>query len=96
MANPALAGEAAGIPYTADHHPVILPIDAEAIYLNPRIGLVDASRLIDDTAGMNDPRLVVPRFDPETGSAAPRVAEQEAQQNKSGSLPNRHDLMQQG
>jgi ribulose-5-phosphate 4-epimerase/fuculose-1-phosphate aldolase len=46
-----LAGEAAGIPYTADHHPVILPIDAEAIYLNPRIGLVDASRLTDDTAG---------------------------------------------
>jgi len=29
------------IPYSPDDHPVVTPIDAEAIYLNPRLGLVD-------------------------------------------------------
>ena len=33
------------IPYTPDDHPVIAPIDAEAIYLNPRLGLVDIQQL---------------------------------------------------
>ena len=33
------------IPYTPDDHPVIAPIDAEAIYLNPRLGLVDMQQL---------------------------------------------------
>ncbi len=33
------------ISYTPDDHPVILPIDAEAIYLNPKLGLVDLSQL---------------------------------------------------
>ena len=35
----------AGINYTNEDHPVILPIDAEAIYLNPKLGLVDLSQL---------------------------------------------------
>ncbi len=29
------------IPYTPQDHPVVTPIDAEAIYLNPRVGLID-------------------------------------------------------
>ncbi len=33
------------ISYTAEDHPVILPIDAEAIYLNPKVGLVDLSKV---------------------------------------------------
>jgi len=33
------------ISYTAESHPVVLPIDAEAIYLNPRLGLVDISQM---------------------------------------------------
>jgi ribulose-5-phosphate 4-epimerase/fuculose-1-phosphate aldolase len=33
------------IPYTRDDHPVVAPIDAEAIYLNPRLGLVDGTQL---------------------------------------------------
>jgi len=37
------------IPYTPDDHPVIAPIDAEAIYLNPRLGLVDFNQLMDTT-----------------------------------------------
>ena len=39
------------IPYTPDDHPVIAPIDAEAIYLNPRLGLVDMQQLSDFTSG---------------------------------------------
>jgi len=38
------------IPYTPDNHPVIIPIDAEAIYLNPRLGLVDIMQIMDHTA----------------------------------------------
>jgi ribulose-5-phosphate 4-epimerase/fuculose-1-phosphate aldolase len=38
-----LTGELTNIPYTREKHPVIVPIDAEAIYLNPRLGLVDIS-----------------------------------------------------
>lgn len=35
------------IDYSIDDHPVVIPIDAEAIYLNPRLGLVDIDRLVD-------------------------------------------------
>ena len=45
----ALLGEQTDIPYGADAHPVVAPIDAEAIYLNPRLGLVDISRVNDRT-----------------------------------------------
>jgi len=38
------------IPYRAEDHPVVKPIDGEAIYLNPRVGLVDMSQLTDMTA----------------------------------------------
>jgi len=41
----ALIGELRNIPYTREHHPVVAPIDAEAIYLNPRVGLVDVTQL---------------------------------------------------
>jgi hypothetical protein len=37
------------IPYLAEDHPVVKPIDGEAIYLNPRVGLVDISQLTDLT-----------------------------------------------
>lgn len=47
----ALLGESTDIPYDRKTHPVVAPIDAEAIYLNPRLGLVDASRLDDRSAG---------------------------------------------
>jgi hypothetical protein len=40
-----LLGESRNIPYTQDNHPVVAPIDAEAIYLNPRLGLVDCTHL---------------------------------------------------
>ena len=40
-----LLGDASMIPYTHSDHPFIKPIDAEAIYLNPRIGLVDMAQL---------------------------------------------------
>ncbi len=40
-----LIGESCGIPFTREDHPVVAPIDAEAIYLNPRIGLVDSAQL---------------------------------------------------
>jgi ribulose-5-phosphate 4-epimerase/fuculose-1-phosphate aldolase len=40
-----LLGESVSIPYTREDHPVIAPIDAEAIYLNPRLGLVDCTQL---------------------------------------------------
>jgi len=40
-----LLGESADIPYTRENHPVVAPIDAEAIYLNPRLGLVDSKHL---------------------------------------------------
>jgi len=33
------------IPYTTENHPMVRPIDAEAIYLNPRLGLVDISQV---------------------------------------------------
>lgn len=39
------------IPYKAEDHPVLKPIDGEAIYLNPRLGLVDISQLTDMTPG---------------------------------------------
>lgn len=38
-----------GIPYLTEDHPVVKPIDGEAIYLNPRLGLVDISQLTDMT-----------------------------------------------
>jgi len=41
----ALLGEGSGISYTRDDHPMVKPIDAEAIYLNPRVGLVDITQL---------------------------------------------------
>jgi hypothetical protein len=37
------------ISYLVDDHPVVKPIDGEAIYLNPRVGLVDFSQLTDMT-----------------------------------------------
>ncbi len=40
-----LLGVADNISYSLSAHPVIKPIDAEAIYLNPRVGLVDISQL---------------------------------------------------
>lgn len=40
-----LLGESVDIPYTQKNHPVIAPIDAEAIYLNPRLGLTDIAQL---------------------------------------------------
>lgn len=45
-----LTGDPIDSPYTQADHPVIVPIDAEAIYLNPRLGLVDSGRLDDRTA----------------------------------------------
>ena len=45
-----LLGDAVDIPYGQKDHPVIVPIDAEAIYLNPRIGLVDGSQLDNRSA----------------------------------------------
>ena len=45
----ALLNRTADIPYRAEDHPVVKPIDGEAIYLNPRVGLVDISRLTDMT-----------------------------------------------
>jgi len=36
-----LYGEETDIPYKPQDHPVVTPIDAEAIYLNPRLGLID-------------------------------------------------------
>jgi L-fuculose-phosphate aldolase len=41
----ALLGKSLGIPYAREEHPVVAPIDAEAIYLNPRLGLVDCTQL---------------------------------------------------
>jgi len=37
------------INYSPHDHPYVLPIDAEAIYLNPRLGLVDMFQLANDT-----------------------------------------------
>ncbi|NQU43182.1 class II aldolase/adducin family protein [bacterium] len=36
----------------AKDHPVLRPIDAEAIYLNPRVGLTNSSAAFDDIANM--------------------------------------------
>jgi hypothetical protein len=44
-----LLGEKIDIPYTEKNHPVIIPIDAEAKYLNPRLGLVDIYQLTNMT-----------------------------------------------
>jgi ribulose-5-phosphate 4-epimerase/fuculose-1-phosphate aldolase len=46
----ALVGECSDISYTHETHPVVPPIDAEAIYLNPRLGLVDSTQLNNRTA----------------------------------------------
>ena len=46
----ALLDASVEIPYTMDEHPVVMPIDAEAIYLNPQLGLVDMFRLADMTS----------------------------------------------
>ena len=45
----ALLESGAEISYQAENHPVVKPIDGEAIYLNPRVGLVDLSQLTDMT-----------------------------------------------
>jgi ribulose-5-phosphate 4-epimerase/fuculose-1-phosphate aldolase len=45
----ALLGEPVDIPYGPIQHPVVAPIDAEAIYLNPRLGLVDMSQVNNRT-----------------------------------------------
>ena len=37
------------IPYSHGDHPTLLPIDAEAIYLNPKLGLVDITQLANLT-----------------------------------------------
>jgi ribulose-5-phosphate 4-epimerase/fuculose-1-phosphate aldolase len=47
-----LLGRSPDIPYDRERHPVVAPIDAEAIYLNPRLGLVD-SRHLDDRSPEN-------------------------------------------
>jgi L-fuculose-phosphate aldolase len=44
-----LLGQETAISYTPENHPVVCPIDGEAIYLNPRLGLVDLSQLTNDT-----------------------------------------------
>jgi ribulose-5-phosphate 4-epimerase/fuculose-1-phosphate aldolase len=44
-----LLGSETKIAYLAENHPVLKPIDGEAIYLNPRVGLVDMSQLADMT-----------------------------------------------
>lgn len=46
-----LVGDASMIPYEQDDHPLVKPIDAEAIYLNPRIGLADITQLGNRTPG---------------------------------------------
>jgi len=43
----AMLGNNHDIAYQEKSHPVILPIDAEAIYLNPKLGLVDPATLND-------------------------------------------------
>jgi hypothetical protein len=35
------------VKYTPEDHPVVTPIDAEAIYLNPRVGLLDFFTALD-------------------------------------------------
>ena len=44
-----LLDRAPEISYRAEDHPMVKPIDGEAIYLNPRVGLVDISQLTDMT-----------------------------------------------
>jgi len=46
----ALLDASVEIPYTMDKHPIVMPIDAEAIYLNPQLGLVDMSQLANMTS----------------------------------------------
>jgi ribulose-5-phosphate 4-epimerase/fuculose-1-phosphate aldolase len=46
-----LLGESLEISYSRENHPVVAPIDAEAIYLNPRLGLVDSTQLDNRTSG---------------------------------------------
>ncbi|MBN2414895.1 class II aldolase/adducin family protein [bacterium] len=48
----AVLDEQGRVPYGKDRHPVIKPIDAEAIYLNPRVGLTSFS-VIGDLSGDN-------------------------------------------
>ena len=45
-----LLGEKPDIPYSREAHAVVSPIDAEAIYLNPRLGLVDCTHLNNRSA----------------------------------------------
>jgi hypothetical protein len=56
----ALLGESPDIPYDRESHPVVSPIDAEAIYLNPRLGLVDSSHL--DNRSSENPILNMLRW----------------------------------
>jgi hypothetical protein len=46
----ALYNKPEDISYAPENHPVILPIDAEAIYLNPKLGLVDMFQLGNKTS----------------------------------------------
>ncbi len=55
-----LLGEAVDIPYLQKDHPVISPIDAEGIYLNPRLGLVDITQL--DNLSSENPILDMLRW----------------------------------
>jgi ribulose-5-phosphate 4-epimerase/fuculose-1-phosphate aldolase len=45
-----LRGAGASVPYSPVDHPTVQPIDAEAIYLNPKLGLVDIRQLTDHTS----------------------------------------------
>jgi len=56
----ALLGKLPDIPYDRDTHPVVSPVDAEAIYLNPRLGLVDSSCL--DNRSSENPILNMLRW----------------------------------
>jgi len=56
----AMLGKNNSISYQDKSHPVILPIDAEAIYLNPKLGLVDPSTLTEMSA--NNPILKMLRW----------------------------------
>ncbi len=42
-----LYGDNGNVVYTQDNHTVLYPIDAEAIYLNPRVGLIDSRTVLD-------------------------------------------------
>lgn len=64
--------------------PLATNVRVRAVYNSEEIVfLVQWSDLIDDVAGMNDPRLEVPEFDPEFDSVSPLVATEEAEEEGS-------------